>query len=146
MSKQTLPAGTVADVANPKWDVPKNWEEGPASSVRRASYVVKGENGQAVDIAVTVFPGDVGGMGANINRWRGQLGLAAGEQTTSTALDVNGQSATLVDLKNEATGKRMLVATVPNAGNSWFFKMNGDAALVEAQKEAFLDFVKSVKF
>jgi hypothetical protein len=38
------------------------------------------------------------------------------------------------------------VATIPHAGNSWFFKMTGDAPLVEAQKEAFLEFVKSVKF
>jgi hypothetical protein len=41
---------------------------------------------------------------------------------------------------------RMIVVTIPNAGNSWFFKMTGDAPLVGAQKDSFLQFVKSVKF
>jgi hypothetical protein len=40
----------------------------------------------------------------------------------------------------------MLVATIPHKGVSWFFKITGDASLVEAQKETFLAFVQSVKF
>ena len=34
----------------------------------------------------------------------------------------------------------------PHEGNSWFFKITGDAPLVEAPKDAFMQFVKSVKF
>jgi hypothetical protein len=146
MRSQTLPPGTTADAPNPQWTVPPGWEAGPASSVRRASFVVNGPTGQSVDIAVTVFPGDVGGMPANINRWRSQIGLAPATDVATTSLDIAGVTATLVDFANDATGKRMIVATIPHAGNSWFFKMTGDAPLVEAQKEAFLEFVKSVKF
>jgi hypothetical protein len=156
MSAQTLPPGAASDAPNPKWTVPKDWQEGKASSMRRASFVAKGADGQTADIAVTVFPGDVGGLLMNINRWRGQIGLgpvAPDEISGITSdLEVDGVKSTVVDFKGEnpPAGKtqpqRMIVVTVPHAGNSWFFKMTGDASLVESQKESFLRFVQSVKF
>lgn len=148
MRAQTLPPGATAKVTNPQWTVPANWQAGMPSSVRVASFVVKGAEGKLADIAITAFPGDVGGQLANVNRWRGQIGLAPVAQAEAdkltTKLDVNGIAATVVDLAGEK--QRMIVATIPHGDNSWFFKMTGDAALLEAQKPAFLDFVKSVKF
>jgi hypothetical protein len=156
MSAQTLPPGTASDAPNPQWTVPKDWQEGKASSMRRASFVAKDADGQTADIAVTVFPGDVGGLLMNINRWRGQFGLgpvAPDEISGMTSdLEVDGAKATVVDFKGEnpPVGKtqpqRVIVVTVPHAGNSWFFKMTGDAQLVEAQRTTFLQFVQSVKF
>ena len=151
MSAQQLPPGTAAsDATNPHWAVPKDWQPGKPSSMRRASFIVKGTDNQVAEIAVSVFPGDVGGLLANVNRWRGQIGL---EPTTAEKLadlvqklDANGIAATVVDLANAATGKRMLVATIPHGGNSWFLKMTGDKPVAEAQQAAFLEFVKSVKF
>jgi hypothetical protein len=156
MSGQSLPAGAASDAPNPQWTVPADWQQGNPSSMRRATFLVKGADGQSAEIAVSVFPGDVGGLMANINRWRGQIGLgpvAPDEIAGITSdLNVNGTKATVVDFKADAAppGKtqppRMVVVTVPNAGNSWFFKMTGDAPLVGAQKDSFLQFVKSVKF
>lgn len=154
MAAQQLPPDTAA--GNPKWEVPTDWKPGRTSSVRRGSFALAGPEGQGADVAVTVFAGDVGGMLANINRWRGQIGLdpvAEADVAKLTAnLDVGGIKATIVDFtgKEVPEGKksvaRMLVVTVPQAGNSWFFKMVGDEPLVAAQKEAFLKFVQSVKF
>ena len=151
MSAQQLPPGTTAGAAtNPQWVVPQDWQPGKQSSMRRASFVVNGAENQAAEISVTAFPGDVGGLLANVNRWRGQIGLepTTGEKVADLTqkLDVNGAPATVVDFANDATGKRLLVATISHGGNSWFFKMTGDLPVVEAQKAAFLDFVKSVKF
>ena len=124
--------------------------------MRRASFTAKGADGQSADIAVTVFPGDVGGLVANINRWRGQLGLgpmAPDEISSITSnLDINGAQATVVDFQGLASppgaahAQRMIVVIVPHAGNSWFFKMTGDAPLVGTQRETLLQFVNSVKF
>jgi len=124
--------------------------------MRRATYLMKGADGQTAEVVVSVFPGDVGGLMANINRWRGQIGLgpiAPDEIAGVTSdVDVNGTKATVVDLKADAVpasktqAPRMIVVTIPHAGNSWFFKMTGDAPLVEAQKGTFLQFVKSAKF
>jgi hypothetical protein len=156
MSGQSLPAGSASDAPNPQWSVPADWQPGNPSSMRRATFLVKGADGETAEIAVSVFPGDVGGLMANINRWRGQIGLgpvAPDEIAGITSdMDVNGIRSTVVDFKADTAppGKtqppRMIVVTIPNAGNSWFFKMTGDAPLVGAQKESFLQFVKSVKF
>jgi len=150
MSQQTLPPGTAAEVANPKWDVPAAWQPGKASSMRRGSYVVKGAGDKTAEIAVTVFPGDVGGLVANVNRWRGQIGLApttaADIDATTTKLTVAGAAATQVDFTNEATGDRMIVITVPHAGNSWFYKLTGNTAVVETAKADLVRFVQSVKY
>ena len=156
MSAQKLPPGAMADATDPQWSVPKDWQQGKQSPMRRGSFVAKGADGQTADIAVTVFPGDVGGMAANVNRWRSQIGLGPIHpdqvDALATKLDVNGLAATVVDFANEMAPpdknhpQRMLVATIPYKGNSWFIKMTGDAPLVEAQKETFLQFVKSVKF
>src|ERR1041384_5761452 len=105
MSAQTLPPGTAADVPNPQWTVPKDWQEGKASSMRRASLVAKGEDGQTAEIAVTVFPGSVGGLVMNLNRWRGQIELgpvAPDEVSTMTSNpDVNGIKTTEVDFAGD---------------------------------------------
>lgn len=156
MGAGSLPPGSASDAPNPQWSVPADWQQGNPSSMRRATFLVKGADGQTAEIAVSVFPGDVGGLMANINRWRGQIGLgpvAPDEIAGITSdLDVNGTKSTVVDFKADTAppGKtqppRMIVVTVPNAGNSWFFKMTGDAPLVGAQKDSFLQFVKSVKF
>ena len=156
MSAQGLPAGAAADAPNPQWSVPKDWQVGPASAMRRATFVVAGADDQSAEVAISVFPGSVGGLAANINRWRGQIGLApvAPDEISgmTTDLMVGETKATVVDFKADSAVQdrkqpmRVIVVTVPQAGNSWFFKMAGDAPLLEAQKAAFLQFVQSVKF
>ena len=151
-----LPPGAAASGPNPEWTVPKDWTVGSGSAMRRATFVVKGSDGQGVEVVVSSFPGDVGGLVANINRWRGQIGLGpiAPDEVSgmTTDLVVNGAKATVVDFKADSAPqdklppKRMIVVTIPHAGNSWFFKITGDAPLVEAQKATFLEFVQSVKF
>jgi hypothetical protein len=156
MNSQTLPAETLGQAKNPQWTVPADWKAGRQSAMRRGSFLVSGADGQSAEIAITVFPGDVGGPLANVNRWRGQIGLepVTVEQvkTMTTTVDANGIPATIVDFTNPKppTGKtaaqRMIVATVPHAGDSWFVKMTGDEPVVAAQKDAFHKFVASIKF
>lgn len=42
--------------------------------MRLATYEMQGPSGP-IEVAISRFPGDVGGMLANVNRWRGQVGL-----------------------------------------------------------------------
>jgi hypothetical protein len=69
------------DTSNPAdtgfaWTAPDGWvlDETPRQ-MRIATYMAPTPNGQQ-EIAITRFPGQVGGVLANINRWRGQMGLA----------------------------------------------------------------------
>lgn len=156
MSTQALPASAASDAPNPQWTVPSGWQEGQSSAMRRATFVVKGDDGQTAEVVVSTFPGDVGGLQANVNRWRGQIGLGplgADEVPSITAdVDIDGTKVTVVDFETETApaGKThpqgMIVVTLPHEGNSWFFKMTGDAPLVGAQKQELLQFVKSAKF
>ena len=57
MSGQSLPAGAASDAPNPQWTVPADWQQGNPSSMRRATFLVKGADGQSAEIAVSVFPG-----------------------------------------------------------------------------------------
>ncbi len=67
-------AGASADPGFP-WAVPEGWvlDETPRQ-MRIATYMAPTASGEQ-EIAVTRFPGRVGGELANINRWRGQMGL-----------------------------------------------------------------------
>ena len=57
------------------WTAPPGWAEDPApKQMRLATYIAPDAAGP-VEVAVTRFGGRVGGDLANINRWRGQMGL-----------------------------------------------------------------------
>src|SRR5690606_18990816 len=57
------------------WVVPIGWTLVPGERpMRVATYEAPGPDGP-VEVAITRFPGRVGGELANINRWRGQMGL-----------------------------------------------------------------------
>jgi hypothetical protein len=107
-----------------------------------------------MDISVTSFPGESGGLLANINRWRGQLGLDAvdAEQLESTIerRNLGGREFVIVDFVNEGSPadkkQRIIGAIVPGSDETWFFKMTGGDALTATQKPAFLEVLESVEF
>jgi hypothetical protein len=119
--------------------------------MRIGSFTVSGDAG-AADISIIAFPGEAGGLLANINRWRGQLGLAPladGDLAgATTALDgAGGLHFTVVDLSGQAGGAptRMLGAILSFGGQTYFFKLTGPDSLVARKKSAFLDFLKTVR-
>ncbi|ACB75868.1 hypothetical protein [Opitutus terrae] len=144
-------AVTTADGPGLKWTAPAHWETKTGSTMRKGSYLVKGEGDEAADLSITAFPGDVGGELANVNRWRNQLQLppldAAALGSAVTRQQSNGLSLTIVDLAGAggASGQRMLGAIVPYAGATWFFKLTGPDALVSREKPAFLSFLNTVQ-
>lgn len=127
-------------------NVPAGWKEVPATQFLLAKYVIQ-SNGAEASVNVSMLDGTGGGLLPNVNRWRGQLGLppiSEGELTTQTqSLDVAGTKATLVDI-NGAKG-RLIGIIAPQAGQTWFYKLMGDAQIVEQQKDAFTKFVQNFK-
>jgi hypothetical protein len=131
------------------WTAPAHWTAKTGSLMRKGSYAIKGDGGEA-DMAITAFPGDVGGDLANLNRWRGQLQLPPVGQPEFAAAtqhaDHNGLHMTVADLAGTgANAQRILGAMVPYSGATWFFKMTGPEALVAREKAAFLAFLATVK-
>jgi len=130
------------------WHAPDSWTVRKASSMRKGSYALGPEG--SVDLAITAFPGDVGGPLANVNRWLGQVGLppieeaALGDYTTHMA--ANGLEFFIADTgaKDPTHPQRIVAGVVFWQGNSWFFKMTGPAEQVGREKPGFLEFLQTV--
>src|SRR5258708_4657872 len=66
--------GLRADDAEVRWTLPPGWKEEKGGPARVASFRF-GERDPKLEMTVVRLPGDGGGLAANVNRWRDQLGL-----------------------------------------------------------------------
>ena len=145
---QVLPGMQAAADAAPDvaFTLPEGWEDAGATGMRKVNLRVSDANGSA-EITGLTFPGDVGGNLANINRWRGQIGLPAAqpdelpEFTSDTTL--SGHRGLYVRM--EGSEKSLIGAILPFHGDTWFFKMIGDSQTVLAQEAAMQAFLDSVQ-
>ena len=136
------------------WKTPEGWTQVPPSEMRVASFKVAGKDGKEADVSVVPLPGMSGSDEANVNRWRGQVGLSAASadelQKLAEKVEAGGKSAQLYDLAGQNPGSgdsmRILGVIQHRDDTAWFYKMTGDAGLVEQQKPAFVEFLKSLKF
>ena len=152
MAPAPAAAGEAAD--KPQWDVPPGWQEQPPSQMLLAKFLLTGSTNAKAEVTVSVFPGDTGGLLANVNRWRGQVGLKPVEASELdkqiSSVDVTGGKATLVDVSGvspkSGQSARLIGAIVPKDGRTWFYKMMGDAEVAGQQKAAFLKFVQNVRY
>lgn len=144
----SLPASAVSQNNALTWTAPSHWQPKAPGSVRKGSYAVPGEGGAAGDLAITAFPGDTGGLVANVNRWRGQIGLSpiseAEVKSSIEHLDSNGFNMEVVEMVGPQ-GVRLLGAIVPHQQETWFFKLTGPDALIAKERQAFRDFILTVK-
>ena len=115
--------------------------------MRKGSWKVSAGGGVA-ELAVTAFPGDVGGRMANINRWRGQLGLEPANAEMYDAISlakVGDTQGEVIDLRSK-DGARGTIAVIARKGDtSWFLKLTGDAAAVAAARGDFLRFTAETR-
>jgi hypothetical protein len=143
-----------ATAGEPSWDIPANWQEQPPQQMVLHSYVIVDGQGGKANMTITTFPGSVGGILANVNRWRGQLGLEPVEQSDvpkmTSSLDVLGGKAMLVDMtgsdKKTNQKARLITAIVAREGSTWFYKLMGDEPVVAREKETFIKFVQTVRY
>ncbi len=128
------------------YTAPEGWQDLPASGIRKANLKVTTETGSA-EITILTFPGDVGGRLANINRWRGQVGLpnATPEDLPgyTEGTDISGHRGLYVRLEGET--QSILGALLPFHGNTWFVKMLGDTPTVLANEAAMKQFLDSIE-
>jgi hypothetical protein len=129
------------------WATPPGWESIASDQPMRVATFKTGSG--MPEVSLTAFPGDTGGLLANINRWRSQLGLqsitdaqiAQNSETTT----IEGVSITTVDFTG-SSGQEMLGAMiVPGDGQAWFAKATGEPAAIAKLKPAFIAFAKSFR-
>lgn len=141
-----VPAGWSA------WDPPAHWRRGGPRPMRLASFEIPAAKGSGGDLSISTLASGGGGLLANVNRWRGQVGLGPVDEVTllrdALTVDIPGTGkATVVDLGGESAGgpSRILGAILPAGEQTWFFKLTGEPALVQAERENFLGFLRSLR-
>lgn len=142
----TAPGATMAA------DIPKNWEAQPLSQMRLASFLVRGENGATADVSFVALGPAAGNVLDNVNRWLGQLKQpAVNEEKLKSMIQpvtTDTGEVAVVDLSGEPENGdsnkdgRILGAIAAEESGTAFFKMRGNAALVGAEKENFIKWVR----
>jgi hypothetical protein len=103
-----------------------------------------------VDVSVVVLGGPAGGELANVNRWRGQLGLAPVDEATLPSLrkvvPTKAGDVSLFSFESADAKGRMLVGYLFANDSTWFVKMTGEAAAVGAVSADFTKLVKTLSF
>jgi len=145
-------AGDVAAPPRPEgglaWTLPKGWEQNLSGGMRYAT--LKAPQPGKLDISVVVLPGPAGGELANVNRWRGQIGLSpideGGLRAARKPVRTKAGEMALYDFTSDGQVKTRVVAGLTESqGNTWFFKMVGDADPVAAARADFIRLLESVR-
>jgi hypothetical protein len=146
---QPAAAGTASQsVDHPPWILPTAWEPVPGSRpMRHGTYAVLLAD-TPVEITIAHFPGDVGGVVANLNRWRSQIGLgpitAADAEALISRFDEHpGFAGYTVHLQGADT--HMLVGSIHEAAadRTWFVRATLPPELAPRLRPALFAFARS---
>jgi gluconolactonase len=135
-------------------DVPKSWEQQPASNrLRLAEFKIKPAEGETdAEIVVYSFGGGGGGVAANISRWVKQF-EAEGREVNVTEGKSKAGEYVLVDVsgtynkpvgppirqQTEKTPNSRMLAAIINVGEegNYFLKLTGGKKTIESEVESF---------
>jgi hypothetical protein len=134
--------------------VPPEWETAPSrGAFRVATFRPRGAAG--TECYISVLQGSGGGTRANVDLWRGNVGLAPVTDAELAALPrapVLGGEAVFVAIEGTFQGQgppaaayMLLGMIVHRAHDSVFVKMTGPAEEVRAEQDRFRAFCESLR-
>jgi hypothetical protein len=146
--------GASSSQPKPNWEVPSNWKETPGGQFLVAKFLLTGVADAQATVNVSMSPGDGGGMLANLNRWRNQVGLGpmaeADLAKETQPLELPAGKASLADItgRDPRNGQqaRLVAVVIPRSSGTWFYKLMGNAEVVQQEKDAFIKFVQSARY
>ncbi len=132
------------------YEAPDGWEPGRASSMRMASFSVP-TSSEAADVSLIKLAGMAGGLLANVNRWRGQVGLSpiSDEELTSILEESEteqGKPYFRLSLINETSGQSILAGIYLREDYTLFAKLTAAMGAATEASESFFAFCDSVTF
>lgn len=132
-----------------RWTLPTGWSEQAGGQMRVATFrpPVTGR----IDASVVVLPGPAGGELANVNRWRNQIGLPPIDDgamaRARSVVKTKAGPLHVYDFTSDGDPRSRVVAGLTQAkGDTWFVKLNGDAAAVAAARADFMKLLGSLRF
>lgn len=137
---------------NLTWTAPKGWIVEAPTSMRHFTYRV----GVDTECYLSILGGTAGGLEANVNRWRKEIGLpplatdAIADLATTT---LAGSQATVVEGEGTFQGMsgpprdgfRLLGLIAPASGKTYFLKMVGPSSEVTDHREGFFLLASSIE-
>ncbi len=154
--------GVAAEVISARGlgiEIPSGWEpETPSSNMRLLQARVPGAGGDGEFLVFHFGVGGGGGVEANIERWIGQLELAAGSGPIREELSVGSLRVHTVDVSGtlkasrigsfpstDLPGYRLLGAIVEGEGGPWFLRLVAPGATAAAERDAFISMLEGLK-
>ncbi len=134
------------------WELPKGWKETAPSQVSFASFLIEEGEGNAT-VNISQLPDLRGREALIVNMWREQVSQPpltdADAEKSLVPTPVAGSDGLSFEVSGTSKDGpvRIVTAMLHRPEGSWFFKLAGTDAKVQAHKSEFFDFVKnSVKF
>lgn len=166
-SGERRPAAALPPASPGEMDVqftaPESWvSQPPANPMRAAQFALPRVEGDPEDGLLTVSR--VGGpVEMNLSRWRGMFKSADGQPIDDAAIqretfDANGLQVTIVDMSGRYADAmtrgdgapttvdfRLLGGVVEHPAGNWYFKATGPAPTMQQHRDAFMEFMKSMR-
>jgi hypothetical protein len=139
----------------PVYDLPEGWKVLPVSQYKTVNLQVAGD--EQATCHMSILGGTGGGLLANVNRWRSQIGLAPIGQEELAKLPRHkffNNPALLLDLKGRYAGMSggsgkeewgLMGLLLVSPKGSLFLKMQGPSELLQKEKQNFLDLASSFR-
>jgi hypothetical protein len=137
----------------PSYKLPPDWEQAPDARLSAATYKVSKDGQETLLTMTALVPLTEAMIPANVSRWRGQAQLPpvkpAETLDSVSTLMVDGAKARYIRIAPDEVkpgAKAMLVACIDHAGQTWYFKLFGDAPITLEQEVRFQTFAQTVRF
>ncbi len=162
-----IPAHTAAS-GKLTFEAPSGWiAQSPQTSMRVAQYELPRAEGDSENASLVVYyfgQGQGGSVEANLERWMHQMeqpdGRPSKERARIETMTVNGLNVTLLDLtgtyraeimpgqgaRYHKPGFRMRAAVIETPRGPYFVKLVGPEKTVHRWDEAFMAFIRSMRF
>ena len=154
----STPASESPGKTGSEWTTPKGWTELEPTSMRTGNWRVAGD--PRAECYLTILGGDAGGLAANVNRWRTQMGLGAMSRDELEGLErveFLGGLAPMVDFEGTFSGMipggsagapqsgyRLVGALKVDPNGSVFVKMTGPSDVIGKELQSFKLLVASL--
>jgi hypothetical protein len=146
------PRAEGGGAADFNYTTPEGWKVGAGNAITKLLLTVA-DGSRQLKVTVTDLPAAANDLTANVNRWRGQVGLsdatADAIRAAATKQPTLGVEATEVVLTGPDGAKpeaqRTIHGLIAVTGETmWFVKLDGPADLAARERDKFLAFAKSL--
>ena len=148
MPAEKAPQNRAANESKITWQAPKGWTQEEAGQFLTAAYKIPGGG----RVTVSNLAGDGGGLAANVNRWRGQVGMEPAPENNLGGKEVpipgSNRMMLLLDLVPEtlaADSDGILAAVLPLDSETWYFKFTATAGILREKGGEFAELLRSIQ-